>query len=82
MTKPSAPAEAATVIPHFQTEAQERAYWESHDSSAHVDWSNAQTVVLPHLRPSTETSSLRLRDNVQLSWFAQTPKALLSKPRK
>jgi hypothetical protein len=34
-------------IPEFKTEAQERAYWESHDSSVHVDWSKAQKVKMP-----------------------------------
>jgi hypothetical protein len=47
-------------IPKFKTEAQERAYWESHDSSEHVDWSKAQKVKLPNLRPTTKTISLRL----------------------
>ena len=30
---------AKEPIPKFKTEAQERAYWESHDSTVHVDWS-------------------------------------------
>ena len=25
-------------IPKFSNEAQERAYWESHDSTEHLDW--------------------------------------------
>lgn len=48
------------AIPKFETEAAERAYWESHDSSVHLDWSQAQKVRLPNLRPSTKTISLRL----------------------
>ena len=60
MTKTTPKATAVKAIPHFETEAQERTYWESHDSSAHVDWSKAQKVVLPNLRPSTKTISLRL----------------------
>lgn len=48
------------AIPKFKNEAEERAYWESHDSTAHLDWSQAQTVKLPNLRPSTKTISLRL----------------------
>ena len=48
------------AIPKFKTEAQERAYWESHDSVDHVDWSKAQKVKLPNLRPTTKTISLRL----------------------
>ena len=47
-------------IPKFKTEAQERAYWETHDSTAHVDWTKAQKVKLPNLRPTTKTISLRL----------------------
>lgn len=47
-------------VPRFKSEAQERAYWESHDSTEHLDWSRAQKAVLPNLRPSTKTISLRL----------------------
>ncbi len=48
------------TIPKFKTEAQERAYWEANDSTAHVDWTKAQKVKLPNLRPTTKTISLRL----------------------
>lgn len=51
---------AKKPIPTFTTEAQERAYWESHDSSDHVDWTKAKAARLPNLRPSTKTISLRL----------------------
>ena len=47
-------------IPKFASEAAERAFWESHDSTDYVDWSKAQRVVLPNLKPSTQTISLRL----------------------
>ncbi len=47
-------------VPRFSSEAQERSYWESHDSTAHLDWTKAQRVVLPNLKPSTKTISLRL----------------------
>jgi predicted DNA binding CopG/RHH family protein len=46
--------------PEFKTETEEREYWESHDSSDHVDWSKARPVRLPALKPSTKTISLRL----------------------
>lgn len=48
------------ATPKFKTQAQERAFWESHDSTAHLDWSKAQKITLPNLRPSTKTISLRL----------------------
>ena len=51
---------AKEPIPKFKTEAQERAYWETHDSTVHVDWTKAQKVKLPNLRPTTKTISLRL----------------------
>ena len=48
------------AIPAFNSEAEERSYWEAHDSTAHLDWSKARTVTLPKLKPSTRTISLRL----------------------
>jgi predicted DNA binding CopG/RHH family protein len=47
-------------IPTFESEAKERRFWESHDPTAHVDWSRAERVRLPNLRPSTTSISLRL----------------------
>ncbi|MBE0574947.1 MAG: BrnA antitoxin family protein [Desulfuromonadales bacterium] len=46
--------------PEFKSEAEERAFWETHDSSDYVDWSKAQSVSLSNLKPSTKTISLRL----------------------
>ena len=51
---------AKTRIPRFRSEAQERAFWEKHDSSGLVDWSKATRVRLPNLKPSTQSISLRL----------------------
>jgi predicted DNA binding CopG/RHH family protein len=50
----------ARPIPRFDSEAEERHFWESHDSSDHVDWSQAERVRLPNLRPSTTSISIRL----------------------
>ena len=47
-------------IPRFQSEADERSFWETHDTADYVDWARAQPAVLPNLKPSTETISLRL----------------------
>jgi predicted DNA binding CopG/RHH family protein len=47
-------------IPKFRDEAAERRFWETHDSSNYVDWSKAEQVRLPNLKPSTESISLRL----------------------
>ena len=50
----------AKKTPKFNTEAEERAFWEEHDSSDYVDWTKAQAVTLQNLKPSTKTISLRL----------------------
>ena len=47
-------------IPKFASEKQERAYWENHDSTEHLDWSTARKATLPRLKPTTKTISLRL----------------------
>ena len=51
---------AKTRTPKFTSEAQERKFWETHDSATLVDWSNATRVRLPNLKPSTQSISLRL----------------------
>ena len=53
-------AEKRRPVPVFNTEAEERAFWESHDSSDHVDWSKARRVRFPNLKPSTKAISIRL----------------------
>lgn len=54
------PKRALKPIPDFRSEAEEREFWETHDSTAYVDWSRAHLVTFPNLKPSTETISLRL----------------------
>ena len=55
------PTKAALKPIHaFTTELEERAFWESHDSSVHMDWAKAQPVSLPNLKPTTKTISLPL----------------------
>jgi predicted DNA binding CopG/RHH family protein len=46
--------------PRFRNEAQERRFWETHDSSDYVDWSKAKRARFPNLKPSTTSVSLRL----------------------
>lgn len=46
--------------PDFKTEAEEREFWESHDSADYLDWNQAQRASFPKLKPSTKTISLRL----------------------
>ena len=48
------------TMPTFRSEAAERRFWETHDTSPFVDWSKARGAVFPNVKPSTETISLRL----------------------
>jgi predicted DNA binding CopG/RHH family protein len=48
------------TIPKFQSEAEERKFWESHDSTEYLDWNKAERVRLPNLKPSSTAISLRL----------------------
>ena len=50
----------ARRLPKFKDEAEERAFWARQDSVDYVDWSTARRIVLPRLRPSLRTISLRL----------------------
>ena len=47
-------------IPQFANEAEERAFWEKQDSTNYLDWTKARRAVLPNLKPTTRTISLRL----------------------
>ena len=47
-------------VPKFSNEATERKSWETHDSTEYLDWSNAKRAVMPKLKPTTQTISLRL----------------------
>ena len=51
---------AFKAVPAFATEAAERQFWEQHDSAEFVDWTAAQRVRLPRLKPSSKVISLRV----------------------
>ncbi len=51
-------------VPNFKTEQEEREFWESRDSSEYLDLSKAERAVLPNLKPSTKTISLRLPEGL------------------
>ncbi len=48
------------AVPKFTTEGQERDFWEKNDSADYQDWTKTKRVVLPNLKPTTKTISLRL----------------------
>ena len=57
-------SKAKIKIPTFKTEAEERAFWEKHDSTDYVDWKKAKRAMFPNLKPSTTTISLRLPESL------------------
>ena len=48
------------TLPRFSSEDEERAFWSNHDSTDYVDWSKAPPVVLPNLKPTRQTISIRM----------------------
>ena len=44
----------------FKTEAEERKFWETRDSTDYIDWNKAERVRFPNLKPSTTAISIRL----------------------
>ena len=51
-------------IPNFKNEEQEREFWDTHDSTEYIDWNNGEKLVLPNLKPSLKTISLRLPETL------------------
>jgi predicted DNA binding CopG/RHH family protein len=51
-------------IPKFKNEAEERLFWQQHDSSDYLDWSDAEEVVFSRLKPTTRTISIRLPESM------------------
>jgi hypothetical protein len=49
------------TIPKFANQTEERKFWEQHDSSEYLDWSEAESVVMPNLKPTIKAISHHLR---------------------
>ncbi|MBN2824522.1 MAG: BrnA antitoxin family protein [Campylobacterales bacterium] len=48
------------TIPIFENEAQERAFWENHDTTEYFDTSKAKKARFSNLKKSTKSISIRL----------------------
>ena len=48
------------ALPKFKSEDAEREFWARHDSTEFIDWRNGKRAILPNLKPSSQTISLRL----------------------
>src|SRR5512145_864308 len=51
-------------IPKISSEAEERHFWQSADSTEYVDWKKAKRMVFTNLKPSLKTISLRLPESM------------------
>jgi len=51
-------------IPKFRNEDEEREFWSKRDSTGLVDWKKGKRLVLPNLKPSVKTISLRLPESM------------------
>ena len=51
-------------LPKFASEAAERRFWETHDSTPYVDWSRAERAVFTQLKPTTRSITLRLPETL------------------
>ena len=51
-------------LPKFRSEAEERRFWYTHDSTDYLDWSKAKRVLFPNLKPSVKTISIRLPESL------------------
>ncbi|MBU1052599.1 MAG: BrnA antitoxin family protein [Proteobacteria bacterium] len=51
-------------IPKFNSEAEERLFWQNNDSAEYIDWSDAEEAIFSRLKPSTKTISIRLPESM------------------
>ncbi|MDT8377167.1 MAG: BrnA antitoxin family protein [Mariprofundaceae bacterium] len=47
-------------IPEFKSEAEEREFWETHNSTDYVNWEQAKPATFANLKPSTRAISIRM----------------------
>ncbi|OGD97469.1 hypothetical protein A3F02_01755 [Candidatus Curtissbacteria bacterium RIFCSPHIGHO2_12_FULL_38_9b] len=52
-------------MPHFKSEAEEREFWQTHDSTEYVDWSKAiRGVRFPNLKLTSRPITIRLPESL------------------
>ena len=51
-------------IPTFKNEDEEREFWAKEDSTDFIDWDKGEISVLPNLKPTTRTISLRISESM------------------
>lgn len=51
-------------IPHFESEEEERKFWQNHDSTEYVDYSKAKRVSFSNLKLSSRPITVRLPEGL------------------
>ncbi|MBI3099177.1 MAG: BrnA antitoxin family protein [Planctomycetes bacterium] len=51
-------------LPKFPSEEAERAFWEGHDSADYFDLSGMKQAVLPNLKPTSRSISVRIPESL------------------
>ncbi|MBI5400442.1 BrnA antitoxin family protein [Candidatus Saganbacteria bacterium] len=51
-------------LPKFNSEKEEFEFWSKHDSTKYLDYSAGKKVLLPNLKPSIKSISLRLPESL------------------
>jgi len=51
-------------IPIFYNEDEEREFWSNEDSTDFINWENGEVSILPNLKPTTRTISLRMPESM------------------
>lgn len=52
-------------IPYFRSEAKEREFWQTHNSTEYIDWSKAKHVSFPNLKLTSKPITIR----IPVSWI-------------
>ena len=51
-------------IPIFKSEDEEREFWAKEDPTDYIKWENGELSILPNLKPTTRTISLRMSESM------------------
>lgn len=62
--KKGSTAKKLKEVPAFRSEEKEREFWADADSTDYVNWESAEVAVLPNLKPTTRSISLRISESM------------------
>ncbi|KKS63588.1 hypothetical protein A3A14_01495 [Candidatus Daviesbacteria bacterium RIFCSPLOWO2_01_FULL_43_38] len=51
-------------LPHFESEAEERKFWQTHDSTQYIDYSTAKRASFPNLKLTSKPITVRLPEGM------------------